>query len=113
MKTSTTSTAIVPEAIVEEAWQDVSASFERLCLSAGIATLASMMEEDAAKLCGTRYGWQDGKAGTLTEKPRGSSVSTVPRSRSNGRGCALAMERSWHCRVGKRPPPAICSASGR
>jgi transposase-like protein len=71
MKTSTTSTAIVPEAIVEEAWQDVSASFERLCLSAGIATLASMMEEDAAKLCGSRYGRQDGKAGYRWGKTKG------------------------------------------
>jgi len=113
MKTSTTSTAIVPEAIVEEAWQDVSASFERFCLSTGIATLASMMKEDAAELCGTRYGRQDGKAGTLTEKPRESLVTTAPMSRSNGRECALAMERSWHCRAGRRPCPMTCSANGR
>ena len=72
MKTSTTSTAIVAEAIVEEAWQDVSASFERLCLSAGIATLANMMKEDAAELCGTRYGRRDGKVGYRWGKTKGN-----------------------------------------
>ena len=46
MKESTTSAAVVPVAIVEEAWQEVGASFERFCLTAGIATLANMMEED-------------------------------------------------------------------
>ena len=52
MKESATSAAVVPVAIVEEAWQEVGASFERFCLTAGIATLANMMEEDAARLCG-------------------------------------------------------------
>jgi hypothetical protein len=41
--------AVVPVAIVEEASQEVGASFERFCLTAGIATLATMMEEDAAR----------------------------------------------------------------
>ena len=54
MKEFTTSAAVVPVAIVEEAWQEVGASFERFCLTAGIATLANMMEEDAARLCGPR-----------------------------------------------------------
>ena len=55
MKKSTTSAAVVPAAVVE-AWQEVGASFERFCLTSGIATLARMMEEDAAVLCGPRYG---------------------------------------------------------
>ena len=33
MKEFTTSAAVVPAAIVEEAWQEVGASFERFCLS--------------------------------------------------------------------------------
>jgi hypothetical protein len=37
MKESTTSAAVVPVAIAEEAWQEVGASFERFCLTAGIA----------------------------------------------------------------------------
>ena len=32
MKDTTTSAAVVPAAIVEEAWQEVGASFERFCL---------------------------------------------------------------------------------
>jgi transposase-like protein len=56
MKKSTTAAAIDAAAIVEDAWQEVGASFERFCLTAGIATLAGMMEEDAAQLCGRRYG---------------------------------------------------------
>ena len=71
MKKSTTSAAIVPAAIVEEAWQEVGASFERFCLTSGIATLASMMEEDAAVLCGPRYGRAAGKDAHRWGKTRG------------------------------------------
>jgi hypothetical protein len=63
MKKSTTPAGIVPAAIVEEAWQQVGASFERFCLTAGIAALAGMMEGDAARLCGVRYGRDDDKNG--------------------------------------------------
>ena len=62
MKQFTTSAAIVPAAIVEEAGQEVGASFEHFCLTAGIATVARMMEEDAARLCAPRYGRAEGKA---------------------------------------------------
>jgi putative transposase len=72
MKTSTTSTAVVPAAIVTEAWQEAGASFDRFCLTAGLATLASMMEEDAAQLCGPRYGRDDGKAGYRWGKTKGN-----------------------------------------
>src|SRR5512147_706962 len=71
MKKSTTSAAAVPVAIVGEAWQEVGASFERFCLTAGIATLANMMEEDAARLCGPRYGRAEGKAGHRWGKTKG------------------------------------------
>jgi transposase-like protein len=71
MKKSTTSAAVVPAAIVEEAWQEVGASFERFCLTAGIATLTRMMEEDADGLCGPRYGHGDGKDGHRWGKTKG------------------------------------------
>ena len=71
MKKSTTSPAAVPTAIVEEAWQQVSVSFERFCLTAGIATLARMMEEDADGLCGPRYDHGDGKDGHRWGKTKG------------------------------------------
>jgi putative transposase len=63
MEKSTTPAGIGPATIVEEAWQQVGTSFERFCLTAGIATLAGMMEEDAARLCGVRYRRDDGKDG--------------------------------------------------
>src|SRR3974390_1802347 len=71
MKKPTTLTAVVPAANIEEAWQEVGASFERFCLTAGLATLSSMMEEDAVQLCGRRYGRQDGKAGHRWGKTKG------------------------------------------
>lgn len=71
MKKSTTSAGVIPAAIVEEAWQQVGVSFERFCLTAGIATLARMMEEDADGLCGPRYGHGDGKDGHRWGKAKG------------------------------------------
>src|SRR5512132_3160728 len=71
MKDSTTSAAVVPVAIAEEAWQEVAARFERFCLTTGIATLANMMEEDAARLCGPRDGRAEGKAGPRWGKTKG------------------------------------------
>src|SRR5712691_9368582 len=71
MKEPTTSAGVVPAATIEEAWQEVGASFERFCLTAGIATLANMMKEDAARLCGPRYGRVEGKAGHRWGKTKG------------------------------------------
>ena len=71
MKKITTSAAIGAGAIVEEAWQDVGASFERFCLTAGIATLSGMLEEDKVRLCGSRYGRSAGKEGHRWGKTRG------------------------------------------
>jgi len=52
-----------PASAVDEAWQQVGASFERFCLTAGLSTLSRMMKEDAVELCGQRYGHKDGKVG--------------------------------------------------
>jgi putative transposase len=71
MEKSTTAAGVFPAAIVEEAWQQVGASFERFCLTAGIATLAGMMEGDAARLCGARYGRDDGKGGYRWGRTKG------------------------------------------
>jgi hypothetical protein len=71
MKETTTTATMVPVAIIEEAWQEVGASFERFCLTAGIATLSNMMEEDAVRLCGPRYGRAEGKAGHRWGKTKG------------------------------------------
>ena len=63
MKKSTTLAAVVPASIIEDAWQAVGASFERFCLTTGLATLADMLEEDATRVCGPRYGRADGRDG--------------------------------------------------
>ena len=71
MKKSTTFAGVVSETIVEEAWQQVGASFERFCLTVGIATLAGMMEGDADRLCGVRYGRDDGTDGYRWGRTKG------------------------------------------
>ena len=71
MKRFTTLAAIDPAAIVEDAWQDVGASFERFCLATGAATLAGMMEEDASRLCGSRYSRDEGRGGHRWGRTRG------------------------------------------
>ncbi len=71
MKKPITSPAVGPLALVEEAVDEVRASFERLCLTAGLATLTGMMEEDAARLCGPRHGRGGGRAGHRWGKTKG------------------------------------------
>src|SRR3974377_1777063 len=71
MGKSITPSGVVPAAIGEEAWQEVGASFERFCLTAGIAALAGMMAGDAARLCGVRYGRDDGKGGYRWGRTKG------------------------------------------
>ena len=60
-----------PAAVVVEAWRDVGASFERFCLTAGVAALDQMMAQDAVELCGPRYGHKDGKNGRRWGKTQG------------------------------------------
>jgi putative transposase len=48
---------------VGKAWDEVSASFERFCLTAGIQALAEMMEKDAEELCGPRHGRGEDRRG--------------------------------------------------
>jgi len=55
MKKDSTAAGIVALGL-ETAWENVAASFERFCLTAGIATLSEMMEQDAIELCGVRHG---------------------------------------------------------
>jgi putative transposase len=55
MKTSTIMTSAMPSAPVGKAWEEVSASFDRFCLAAGIETLGTMMEADAELVCGPRH----------------------------------------------------------
>jgi hypothetical protein len=56
-RVSTTSIALAPTdtGAVGKAWDEVSASFDRFCLAAGIDALGAMMEKDAEEACGARH----------------------------------------------------------
>ena len=54
MRRDSTPARIVASGL-EVAWETVAASFERFCLTAGIATLTEMMEQDTTRLCGARH----------------------------------------------------------
>jgi len=63
---STTATALPPTpgaGAVGRAFEEVSASFERFCLAAGIEALGAMMEKDAEEACGPRHARGEGRRG--------------------------------------------------
>ena len=70
---STTETAL-PRSIlgpVDMAFAEVSASFERFCLAAGIEALGAMMENDAQEACGSRHARGEGRRGHRWGRTRG------------------------------------------
>jgi hypothetical protein len=111
----------VPDATVAAAWQQVDASFERFCLTAGVSALNRLMEQDAVELCGPRYGHKDGKAGHRWGKTQGKiGFHSLPlrrrgaaRCRWPGRGCVRATARRWRCQAGRRRRRKTCWAAGR
>jgi putative transposase len=84
MKRNTTPVSIGATALIEEAWQDVGASFERFCLATGVATLSSMLESDAVQLCGPRHGRAPERVGLRWGRTKGKigfHGGTVPMDR--------------------------------
>jgi len=86
--------------LLQEAWQEVGASFERFCLTAGIASLSELMEQDAAELCGPRHGRQDGRAGHRWGKTKGrvgfhGGTVDIDRPRVRAKGGAELALPSW------------------
>jgi putative transposase len=78
MKTTTTTATALPAAVLEpvlgpvgKAFQEVSASFERFCLAAGIETLSKMMEQDAVEACGPRHSRGEARHGYRWGRTRG------------------------------------------
>jgi len=66
MKRINTTETVLPPTNVEalgKAWDNVSASFERFCLTAGIEALGAMMEKEAEELCGPRHARSEGRQG--------------------------------------------------
>src|SRR4030088_812933 len=100
MKTSTMMTSAMPSAPVGKAWEEVSASFDRFCLAAGIETLGAMMEADAAVACGPRFSRREDRRGHRWGRTQGKIgfhagkvVIERPRVRGlNGKELPLA---SW------------------
>src|SRR6201993_3332157 len=88
MKKDITPAGIVASGI-EMAWENVTASFERFCLTAGIATLSEMMEQDAVELCGSRHergrdrrGYRWGRTTGALGFHRGEAAVERPRVRT-------------------------------
>ena len=100
MKRNTTPARPDATALVTEAWDAVGASFERFCLTAGVTTLARMMEEDATALCGRRHERLDGRAAYRWGKTKGKigfhgGKIAVERPRVRGRSGAEVALPSW------------------
>src|SRR5450759_3811783 len=126
-----TSTAIPARELKIEALASMSASFERLCLAAGLEALGEMMEVDAQTACGPRHGrgkdrtahrWgkTKGKIGfhggkVEIARPRLRSFDGKEQALSNWEGpapCRRSYEaadaRSPPCRRGNRSCPSSC-----
>lgn len=82
------------------------ASLERLCLTAGLATLGAMMEEDAVRFCGPRYGRGCGKDGYRWGKAKGKigfhgAKIAVERPRVRAREGSEVTLPSWETALGE------------
>jgi hypothetical protein len=120
MKTSTIMTTVIPRAPVGKAWEEVSASFDRFCLAAGIETLGTMMEADAEVACGPRHSRSEDRRGHRwgrTQGKIGFHAGKVaierPRVRGlNGKELPLesweqAIDEDWLGQRGRRQPGRI------
>src|ERR1700682_2531811 len=56
---------------VDKAWDAVSVSFDRFCLTAGIKALGTMMEQDAEQAWGPRHARSDGRRGHRCGRTQG------------------------------------------
>src|SRR6202045_4726316 len=74
MKTNITTATALPPAVlspVGKAMEEVSASFDRFCLAAGMEALGEMMEKDAADACGPRHSRAEARRGYRWGRTRG------------------------------------------
>jgi putative transposase len=64
-RVSTTETALptINTGAVGKAWDDVSVSFERFCLTAGVEALSAIMKKEVEELCGPRHARGEGRRG--------------------------------------------------
>ena len=71
MKRFSTNTTAMPSGPVGKAFEEVSASFERFCLAAGVETLSAMLEKDTEEVCGARHARGEGRRGYRWGRTRG------------------------------------------
>ena len=108
MTRDSTPAAGTPRSPVGRALDEMTASFERFCLAAGLEVLGEMLEADAAALCGPRHGRGGGRQAQRwgrTAGPIGFHGGKVPVARPRvrergGRELALpswerATEEDW------------------
>ena len=105
MKRSSTSGVSSAPGPVGTALEEMTASFERFCLAAGLEALGALMEADATALCGPRHGRGSGRRAQRwgqTEGPIGFHGGKVavprPRLRQGGQEVTLP---SWERAVGE------------
>src|SRR5258708_24658398 len=116
MKPSTIKTNATPNAPVGKAWDELSASFDRFCLAAGIETLGAMMETDAEAACGPRHSRSADRLGHRWGRTAGKigfHAGKVAMERPRGRGLdgkelplpswEQAVEEDWLGRGGVDP----------
>ena len=101
-RVSTTSIALPPTDMgaVGKAWHEVSASFDRFCLAAGIDALGAMMEKDAEEVCGVRHARGEGRRGHRWGRTQGkigfhAGKVAVERPRVRGLGGQELLLPSW------------------
>lgn len=99
MKRNSTTAGVVASGL-ETAWEEMAASFERFCLTAGVSTLMQMMEQDAAALCGPRHGRGSDRRGHRWGRAAGKlgfhgGKVAVARPRVRARGGAELALPSW------------------
>ncbi len=106
MPRDSTAAAGLPPGPVGRAFAEMTASFERFCLAAGLETLGTMLEGDATALCGGRHGRGAGRRAQRwgrTVGPIGFHGGKVavsrPRVRERG-GKEMALP-SWEAAVGE------------
>ena len=85
---------------IEVAWENVAVSFERFCLTAGVATLIEMMERDATEMCGPRHGRGGDRRGHRWGRTTGKlgfhgGKVDIERPRVRARGGAEVALPSW------------------
>src|SRR3954453_22782081 len=104
MTRNSTAAAGVPQSPVGQALEEVTASFERFCLAAGLEVLGEMLEADAAALCGPRHGRggeRQAQRWGRTVGPIGFHGGKVAVVRPRVRGGREVVLPSWERAVGE------------